>query len=47
MLGAYSMLLKVTILIVLLTQRRLSLIVPVPRTLTIPTLVLILLQIGA
>jgi hypothetical protein len=43
MLGAYSTLLKVTVLIVLLTQRRLSLIVPVPRTLIIPTLVLILL----
>jgi hypothetical protein len=47
MLGAYSTLLKVTILIVLLMQRRLSLIVPVPRTLIIPALVLILLQIGA
>jgi hypothetical protein len=47
MLGAYSTLLKVTVLIVLLTQRRLSLIVPVPRTLTILALVLILLQVGA
>jgi hypothetical protein len=47
MLGAYSTLLKVTVLIVLLTQRRLSLIVPVPRTLTILAPILILLQVGA
>jgi hypothetical protein len=47
MLGAYNTLLKVTILLVLLTQRKLSLIVPVPRTLTILASVLILLQVGA